>query len=181
VSLPTVADLKTHLDITSTKNDDELQDHLDSAVEMVEGIVGPIGEPTTVTETHYNVSSDVLVLRRMPVAALTSVSSRYGATTTPLTLGDYELDPATGLVRVANGYGFYGTYTVSYTAGRAAMPASIWMACLIIAAHLWETQRGAAPAGPLATDDSFASPGLGFAIPNRALELLAPYRRPVIA
>jgi hypothetical protein len=46
---------------------------------------------------------------------------------------------------------------------------------------LWDTQRGAAPVGPLATDDTFTTPGAGFAVPNRAVELLAPYRQPSIA
>jgi hypothetical protein len=31
------------------------------------------------------------------------------------------------------------------------------------------------------TDDTFATPGAGFAVPNRAVELLAPYRQPSIA
>jgi hypothetical protein len=117
----------------------------------------------------------------MPVGSLVSVASRYGAVTTPLTLSDYELDADTGLLRLASGGRFYGTYTVTYTSGRDDLPAAIRLAVLVIAEHLWETQRGAAPVGPLSADDTFATPGLGYAIPNRALELLAPYRRPAVA
>jgi hypothetical protein len=113
--------------------------------------------------------------------SLTAVSSRYGAATTALTLADYELDADTGLLRLAAGGWFRGTYTVTYTSGRADLPAAIRLAVLVIAEHLWETQRGAAPVGPLSGDDTFPTPGLGFAIPNRALELLAPYRRPAVA
>lgn len=181
MSLPTLTDLRAQTNITSTADDDELQDMLDAAIDVVTGIVGPIDSPAQVTETHYNVQSDVLVLRRMPVGSLVSVSSRYGAVTTPLTLSDYDLDPETGLLRTALGSPFCGTYTVTYTSGRDDLPAAIRLAVLVIAEHLWETQRGSAPVGPLAGDDMFPTPGLGFAIPNRALELLAPYRRPAVA
>ena len=181
MSLPTLTDLRAQTNITTSADDEELQDHLDAAVDVVSGIVGPIDSPASVTETHYNASSDVLVLRRMPVGSLVSVSSRYGAVTTPLLLSDYELDADTGLVRLAAGTRFCGTYTVTYTSGRVDLPAAIRLAVLIIAEHLWSTQRGAAPVGPLATDDTFATPGAGYAIPNRALELLAPYRRPAVA
>jgi hypothetical protein len=181
VSLPTLTDLRAQTNITSTADDGELQDTLDAAIDVVAGIVGPIDDPAPVTETHYSVSSDVLVLKRMPVGALTAVSARSGAATTALTLADYELDADTGLLRSATGGWFRGTYTVTYTSGRADLPAAIRLAVLVIAAHLWETQRGAAPVGPLSGDDTFPTPGLGFAIPNRALELLAPYRRPAVA
>ena len=184
MSLPTVTDLKAHLNLTTSTHDDELVDILDAAIEVVEGIVGPIGSPAVVTETHYGVSSGVLVLRQMPVAALVSVSSRWGATTTALTLADYELDPATGLVRVASGGGFSGTYVVSYTTGLAALPAAIRLAVLELARHLWGSQRGGGsvrPAFPGEGDPDLASPSAGYLIPNRVRELLEPYMRPVIA
>ena len=183
MSLPTVTDLKIHDNQTSSTDDNELQDHLDAAIEVVEGIVGPISSGT-VTETHYNVSSDVLVLKRMPVASLVSVSSRVGATTTALTLADYELDADTGLLRAVSGAGFYGSYTVSYTVGRSALPASIKLAVLIVAEHLWRTQRGVAPSPLDVQNQEFeqASPsGVGFAVPRRAAELLAAYVQPTVA
>jgi uncharacterized phiE125 gp8 family phage protein len=181
VSLPTLTDLRAHTNKVSTADDDELQDVLDAAIDVVTGIAGPIDSPASVTETHYSVSSDVLVLKRMPVAALTAVSSRSGSGATSLLLADYEVDGDTGLVRSTVGGWFRGTYTVTYTSGRDDLPAAIRLAVLVIAEHLWETQRGAAPVGPLSGDDTFATPGLGYAIPNRALELLAPYRRPAVA
>lgn len=189
MSLPTLTDLRAQTNITSTADDDELQEHLDAAVDVVTGIVGPIDVPTSVTETHYNVQSDVLVLRRMPVGSLVSVSSRYGAVTTPLLLSDYELDPATGLVRLATVGRFYGTYTVTYTSGRDDLPAAIRLAVLIIAEHLFETQRRPgfttdAPAGFGGADgipDATNPVGTGYAIPSRAQDLLQPYMMPRIA
>ena len=185
MSLPTLTDLKAETNIPSTTDDDELQVKLDQAVAVVEGMIGPVDSPTLVTETHYNVSSDVLVLKRTPVASLVSVSSRYGAVTTPLTVTDYELDPELGLLRIASGARFWGTYTVSYTVGYDDLPADLSGAIVLIAAHLWETQRGTAPSALALQDPNgfgdVPSPGLGFAIPNRAKELLAPYLRPSVA
>ena len=171
---PSLDDLKAHLNITDSDNDDELLGMLDAAVDVAESIVGPLAGDT-VTETHYGLSSDVLVLRQVPVAALVSVSGRLwpGAAVTSYLLSDYELDGALGTLRLVSGYRFAGDVTVTYTTGRET-PAAVWLAVLIIAAHLWETQRGAAPVGPLSTDDGTVS-GLGFAIPNRARELLAPF------
>lgn len=188
MSLPTLTDLKIHTGITSAKDDDELVEMLDAAIDVVEGIVGPISGGS-VTEVHRGVNSDALVLRRMPTVALSSISARYGATTSPLAAADYELDADTGLLRSVSGYRFVGDYTVTYTAGRDVLPAAIRLAVLIIAAHLWETQRvpGAGPArapgfgGADGIPDMGGSGGMGFAIPNRAQELLQPYMRPVIA
>jgi uncharacterized phiE125 gp8 family phage protein len=172
-------DLKAHLNITSGTNDDELLDMLDAATGVVEGLVGPITSGT-VTETHYRVRSDALVLQQMPVGSLSSISYRVGNVETGLLVGDFLLDPATGIVRSAYGYHFCGDYTVTYTVGES-LPAAVRQALLIIAAHLWETQRGAAPVGPLAADDGALTPGLGYAIPNRARELLVPYTQITLA
>lgn len=181
MSLPTIDDLKAHANITTNDDDAELADMLDAAVDVVEGIVGPLGG-TSVTEVHRGVRSDCLVLRRMPVESLTAISSRSWGSESALTLADYELDADTGIVRSVYGYGFCGDYVVTYTAGRTVLPAAIRLAVLVIAAHLWQTQRGPSPVGPLAEpDDTFGTPGAGFAIPNRARELLGPYARPVIA
>jgi hypothetical protein len=183
VSLPTLEDLKAETNIPSTADDDELQIKLDQAIAMVEGMVGPIDTPVEVTETHYSLSSDVLVLRKMPVASLVSISSRYGAVSTPLVLADYELDPEIGVVRAVSGYFFRGTYTVTYTAGYDQIPADLAGGIVIIAAHLWQTQLGTTATAllqdPNATD--FSIPGMGVAIPNRAKELLAPHMRPSVA
>jgi hypothetical protein len=186
VSLPTVTDLKQHNNQMSSADDNELQTHLDAAIEIVEGLIGPIGEGS-VTETHYGASGGVLVLRRMPASELTAISPRPfpGVTTVPYDVADFVLDPATGIVRAGNGGAFYGDFTVTYSTGYAALPASIHLAVLIIAAHLWETQRmpmqDSGPAGFGMDSDAAPSVPRGFAIPNRAQELLAPYMRPSIA
>lgn len=174
--LPTLADLKAELNITSTANDGELADKLDQAVDVVEGIVGPV-TTTTVTETHYGVYAPVLVLRKMPVDALLSVSSGSGVAASPLVSSLFELDAEAGLLRRVDGGWFSGSFTVSYSAGRPAVPPAIHGAILIIAGHLWETQRGASPSALALQGEDFGAvaPGVGFAIPNRARDLLARY------
>lgn len=178
MALPDATDLKTHLNMTGSTHDTELGEILDAALDLVANIVGPLA-PETVTEVHRGVWSGVLILRTVPAAALVAVSARYGTTTTALTLTDYELDTETGIVRDVNGGGFAGDYVIEFTAGYADLPAAVRLAILIIAAHLWETQRGAAQS-PVAQQqaeyDQPAPLGLGFAIPARAQALLEPYR-----
>jgi uncharacterized phiE125 gp8 family phage protein len=177
-------DLKAHLNLPDGVTDEaELHEVLDAAVDVVTDLIGPL-TPGPVTEVHRNVHSGTLVLRRMPVGELVSVSARYGtAAANPLTLSDYELDPDTGIVRLHSGAWFRGTFVVEYTTGLTAMPAAVRLAILIVAAHLYETQRmpgqsrDSLPAGFGGQDGipDVNLPGRGFAIPNRAQELLQPY------
>ena len=190
MSLPALADLKAHLNLPTAggADDAELAEMLDAAVNVVEGIIGPI-TAASVTETHRGVRSDVIVLRRTPVVDLVSVSSRYGSSLTAESLGDFELDAESGLLRRADGYGFAGSFTVTYSVGRPSVPADIRLAILIIAAHLFETQRmpglsaASAPAGFGGADGipDTGDAGRGFAIPRRAEELLHRYTPTVIA
>lgn len=171
MALPTVNDLKVHLNMSGTASDGELQDTLDAAIEVVEGFVGPL-TAGDVTEVHRNVFSSQIVLRQVPAGDLVQVSARNGLVSTPLEASDFELDAATGILRVVMGSGFYGTYEVTFSAGRTTLPASLRLAILIVAAHLWETQR--VPGASRFGGDSPVP--AGFAVPNRALELMAPYR-----
>lgn len=52
-------------------------------------------------------------------------------------------------------------------------PAPVKVATLILLDHLWETQRG--PATSPLSDEMVTVASAGYAIPNRVLELLAPY------
>lgn len=58
-----------------------------------------------------------------------------------------------------------------------AVPASLRLAVLIIAAHLWELQRTPGARTQLYGGSGVSTPlPRGYAIPNRAVELMAPYR-----
>jgi hypothetical protein len=73
-----------------------------------------------------------------------------------------------------------GPLRVTYVAGRRIVPAAITAAAKIILQHLWRTQQG--PGRPQRGVDDFdvtePIPGLGYAIPNRAVQLLEPYKQP---
>lgn len=181
--LLSVEDGKQHLNIpsTTTTYDAELEGYVAAVTDAVEGIVGPVGR-RTVTETVYP-SSGVLLLGQSPVISLTSVTP-YASTA--LSLGTLSTDVSYGIVRPL--YGSPGlwasSYTVVYVAGRTAVPAAVSLAARIILGHLWETQRGGTTSPQIiGADTAELTPfGLGFALPNRALELLAPYRRaPAVA
>ncbi len=155
-----LADLKRYLNITSTVHDEELRGKLDAAVEMVEHEVGPLRLRTTTETVGY-----FGLLSRTPVASVTAAT--YGGFSYLATL---TLDTA-GLVR-----GVPAGTVVTYVYGRAAPTSAQREAVLVTASHLWETQRGVAPTALQADDGGGLTPGFSFALPRRALELLAPTR-----
>jgi hypothetical protein len=177
VPAPTLPDLKAHLDITGTDDDAELTTMLDAAIDVVENIVGPLAS-SPVTETHYAASGPTLVTRRAPLIALTAVSTRWypGTVWADQDVTDYEVNTDTGEIRQANGWLFCGDVKLTYTVGYSDVPPSVSLATLVIAANLWETQRGAMPLPANSTDDEYAA-NVGFApaIPNRAKTLLEPH------
>ncbi len=60
---------------------------------------------------------------------------------------------------------------VTCTAGLSAVPAHVRLAALITVQHLWETQRGGRDRRFTGNEDAW-NPGMGYALPRRALELL---------
>lgn len=178
---PTLPDLKAHLDIDGgyTADDAELTDMLNAAVEVVENIVGPLASES-VTEIHYALSGPTIVTRRVPLIEVTAVSTRWypGMDWAAQDVTGYEANTVTGEIRQANGWLFRGDVQLTYSVGYTDVPASVSLATLIIAANLWETQRGAMPLPANSTDDDYAA-NVGFApaIPNRAKTLLEPYAR----
>lgn len=175
-AIVSLAEVKKHLNIDDTDSDDELRFYMDAATEMVEGMVGPVAR-RIVTETVTGRDGE-LILNHAPAISLTTVESTQGWTGTYDTAG-MHLDGPSGIVRYgATGLTWSYPVSVTYVAGRVIVPAAIRLATLIILAHMWETQRGGdSPASLLAGGDQDPgfSPGFGFAVPNRAKELLAPY------
>jgi hypothetical protein len=63
------------------------------------------------------------------------------------------------------------------------VPPTINLAARILLQHLWRTQYGASRVGPsIGGGDDYAVtepvPGFGYAVPNRVLQLLQPYKTP---
>lgn len=174
-----------NIDATDHSQDDELTLFLAAAAERVEQEVGPIRE-TSFTERHHPRGGPI-ILRRLPVIAIDSLTVAGLAWAPEL----FDVDPETGIVYGVNGsrLNFYGhqrrgePVIVTYRAGRTIVPESILRALVIIGEHLWQTQRGWASNAPDVNGEfgsnQPAAP-MGFALPNRAVQLLEPYRLPEV-
>ncbi|MEV0183812.1 hypothetical protein AB0I54_31690 [Streptomyces sp. NPDC050625] len=175
-----LADAKGQLDIpaASTGDDEEILDYIAATTAAVEYFVGPVVQRTV----QQVLSGDCAawVLHTTPVLAISSVAA-VQAWQLDVPVQVLDVDAETGIVRRTDGLWFYsGTYRVTYTAGRTAVRPNVSLAGKLILQHLWRTQYGAAR-GPSAADDFSVTeqvPGFGYAIPNRALQLLQPDRQP---
>jgi hypothetical protein len=183
VALLTLAEAKTQLDIDTATYDAELQAYVDGVTMAIEAHVGPV-ENRSVTETHELPASGarMVVLRQTPAVSLTSVTPVLTNGTT-YTVASLDLDEATGTVRRLDGGRLYGPLRWVYVAGRGSVPPTINLAARIMVQHLWRTQYGASRAGAgLGGGDDFSVTepvaGWGYAIPNRVLQLLEPYKLP---
>lgn len=180
MALLTLAEAKAQLDIDGTGDDVELQVYVDALTAAIERHVGPV-ENREVVETIEGRSSS-MCLSHVPAVALVSVAPAV-ETGDALDLADLVLDGTPGIVRYRGG-SFAGTlWRVVYTAGRGGIPPTINLAARILLQHLWRTQYGASRGlSSVGGGDDFsvteAVPGWGYAIPNRVLQLLEPYKVP---
>lgn len=185
MTTPPVAldELMTHLNMSDSSNDVELDMHLKAATELVEGQVGAIvtRDVTEVLESK----GGRLFPTSLPIVSLVSVIDSYDVEVT-----DGYLD-AGMIVRPYGSVFARGRWTVEYTAGRgviADVPSALKLAVLIVTKHLWETQRGGGKFtrggyGQAAGEPVVVPAGWSgaYAIPNRAKELMVPYCIPVFA
>jgi hypothetical protein len=92
------------------------------------------------------------------------------------TVADLDVDADSGVVERFDGAFMRGPVQVAYVAGRAEVPANVQLAALIILQHLWRTRLGSPVPSATVTEQTPRVYGAmvpsGFAIPNRALELL---------
>ncbi|MEU9894238.1 head-tail connector protein [Streptomyces phaeochromogenes] len=182
MALLTLAEAKAQLDIDTAAQDTELQVYIDALTAAIERHVGPV-ENRAVTETT-TAGGATVCLSHIPVVTLTSlVPILTGGTA--VEVADVAVDGATGILRRKDGTRFCGgPWTATYTAGRGAtVPPTIKLAALILLQHLWRTQYGSARglSGVGGGDDWSVTepiPGWGYAIPNRVLQLLEPYKVP---
>jgi hypothetical protein len=177
VALITLAEAKAQLDIEGTGHDLELQDYIDSLTSVVERFTGPV-LTRQITE-QVEGSGGLLCLTHTPVVALVSVTPVLPAGAA-LDVSGLVLNSATGLLRRQSGT-WAGVWSCVYTAGRGTeVPPTINLAARLLLQHLWRTQYGPARGGGGADDYSVTEPipGFGYAVPNRVLELLEPFRLP---
>ena len=177
-ALLSLADFKSHLNITSTTNDEELRRCLLSASDLAERVTGRIFRLTTFTEAHDGGTS-AISLRRLPVVSLTTVTES-GST---ITSTGYTLDASAGVL-------YRGSSTapmewaagqrnvsVTYVAGEGDPPQTAYDLVLELGRHMWRTQRGGA-ASTLGGDDYI--PGAAYALTYRARELADALRVPAL-
>lgn len=182
----TLAEAKSALNLTTSAHDVELSIYLDAVDDVISSLIGPVA-PTAYSEMVQPawhaftpaVQTEMLeptwyafTVAYTPLVSLTSITGAWsgesyatdglvvqnesGVVTRPASLAQWPWEPV----------------IVAYTAGWASVPAAAKLAGLVIIQYWWETQRASGPLSP----DPAPTPGLGFAIPPRALELLAPFK-----
>lgn len=181
MALLTLDEAKAQLDISTTNHDVELSAYIAGLTTAIEAHVGPV-ENREVTET-VNSRGPRMALAQVPAVSLTSLTPILTGGLT-LDIASLHLDSATGVLRRKDGWVFYGgPWTATYTAGRGSVPPTINLAARILLQHLWRTQYGASRGlSGIGGGDDFSvtepAPGWGYAIPNRVLQLLEPYKAP---
>jgi hypothetical protein len=177
-AIMSLADGRRHLKKTDTADDEEIRSWIGACTRAVEMFVGPV-VPRTVTERVRFTSARSVALTLTPCLALVSATSpRPGGLS--YEVDDLDLDLETGLVEPVAGGLLYGPLDFTYRVGRLVVGDNITSASRIILQHLWRTRQG--PGRPQRGTEDFdvtePLPGLGFAIPNRAVQLLEPDRLP---
>lgn len=183
MSVLTLADAKTHLNITVDTYDDELQTVIDSAESAIVRRVGPL-EQITVTKRIRGRRSR-LTLPTIPAVELTTVTDAAG---TSIDVSLLEIDPS-GVVEYADCVTAFTAvaYTVVYTAGWGTVtaevydgPADLLFAVKELTRHLWTTQRGGDSSTRRPGSQSSATvantvPGAAYSFPIRVEQLIDPY------
>lgn len=146
----------------------------EATTQAVEYFVGPVAV-RTVSEVHHVGLVDAIALRKTPALELVSITAvRTGGVT--YDVADFVLDEELGIVTRRDGGCINGPVRMVYRAGRIVITANILGASQLILQHLWRTLAG--PGRPQRGADDYdvtePIPGLGYAIPNRAVQLMNP-------
>ena len=160
---------KSHLNITTDANDDELRRVIRVASKAGEYHTGRVFGRRTVSERLSGGFSQ-LALSHAPVLSITQI--RENGTIVPAS--GYVLSSGTGgVVTRLSGYQFMawhpGAYNlqVTYVAGYERQPEPDRQGALELVRHLWSTQRGTVR---MMADDEW-SPTMAFSLPHRTREL----------
>lgn len=162
----TLAEFKTHLNRADTADDTELTFFLTAASLWTEYAIGGPLDVQTFTEIHW-VDGGMIVPRKRPLVAITSITPDQG---TALSSSAYFANTGTGIIEFRYG-ATRNWHTVVYTAGLSSISERIKLAGLEVARHLWLVQNGSAGRG-FPGDELVPTP-MGFAVPRRAMELIA--------
>jgi hypothetical protein len=175
-------DAKDQLNIpqATTTYDAEIQSFIATIETSLEGMTGgPIINRPVVERAELVDGQTAILVRQRPLVSVTKITSVASGVDLDITAG-LDIDTNAGTIRKKLAWPFYGQYfpwlpamTVTYVAGWGVQaPAAFNSAARIILKNLWDTQRGAAARPVMGGDEMVTPPGFGFAIPNRAAELL---------
>ena len=200
MALITLQEAKSFLRFKDTTgpspDDDKLTEVIDAASAVAEFYCGDL-TAATYTEVHDG-GGPAIYTRHTPVVSVMSLTEYIGSITYTLTnqpLGQsvdawgYTIDdPEAGRIvrRSASGIAWrfvpgVGNVSITYSTGRVPPPAQVTLGVKLVVKHLWDSQRGAMPMAQEAGDGESLVPGLGYAVPNRAIELFQTVpRTPVI-
>lgn len=185
VALISLVDAKTLLSITTSNFDAILRGFITAISRFIDKYVGDVA-PRQITGERHRSGGLALMLRHIPVyqpaaqpypiISITPVMT-YGYT---YDLSQLTVDLSTGEVKSKIGLPFFlGDYDLAYWAGRVVTTENIQLGAQIMLKHLWALERNnGRPTGfnPSAADDTTLM--YGFAVPNRALDVLEPDRTP---
>ncbi len=171
MALLTLPETRTLLNISGNSRDSEILDDIEAAEAVVVHFCGPVDEQA-VTDV-VDLTGTALVLSTTPVLELTSVTGDLSGV---MTLSRFRVKESSGVIRPKAGYAWplcEDTFTVVYTAGRSEPDKLLKQAVRVIVKHLWQMRLGSGRRGS-GDGDTTMIPELGYAVPNRAIELMKP-------
>lgn len=181
LSLVSLADVKTYLNVTSSSSDDELRQFILEATDIAERLTSRQLRRKSYTDT-YSGSTQTLNLRNTPIVSVTSVTENGTALVENT---DFVVDTVLGiLTRGTSTQPRYwkpgaGNITVTYVAGETNPSPTAQLLVKEITRHLWRTQRGASPM-PMGGGDDFI-PGGNNIVTYRIKELAELLTVPTVA
>lgn len=195
LALISFSELKDQLNIsvTDTTGTAKLRRFMQSASDVVQNITGPIlGQMRT---EFFDGHRETIVLSPRWVQSITTITENLGTTVftlteQPLSAGNftqygYTWDRDTHkITRRANGLTAWfpdgrGNVAVTYKQGINPLPQDITDATGELIRHWWENGQmpGRASFQAQGGDDDGAIMVMGYAVPNRVIEMLKPYER----
>jgi len=177
-------DAKDMLNIpqSNTASDAELQAWIAGIETWMEGLTGgPLVNRSISERAVITSDSTVLQVRQRPLVSVTSITSVASGLPIDISAG-LDIDPNAGTIRRKLGFPFYGPYftwlpamTILYVAGwGVVMPAAFNNSGRVIIQYWWDMQHGpsARPSMGGVAAEAIAVPGLPYAIPNGAVQML---------
>lgn len=168
--------MKAKLGVTTTDHDEKIREYVEAATIVVQNHVKKQIVRQSYTDVKTIRSRYSTTLSRRPVISLISVATTDGTVT--WNVDNLNLDTTTGIVTVKSGPILCGHLQIVYVAGMTTPPANYTKAAAIIVEHLWQTERQQSQGSPYpgayqdTADGMRFEAGAGYAIPNRAIELL---------